>query len=249
VVGVLADSFGMNAAFYSMGGLNLIAFLGVTLILPEVARRKATAVKLSFRAITASGITRGIFSYQTGVAAQRGIMMAFLPIFVSIFIGLSPSLTGTVLTAAIVLNSLMQIPAGQLADIYNRRHLVVLGCLGGMASMILIPQARSFGLLLTFMILGSTFDSLAMPPAMAMIVQEGRKYGMGTATSVSNMGMGFGMGLAPVLAGLAVDLSDVRMAFYIAAIATFIGMFFFNRFTRKIFDAEFEVDKESPDMT
>ena len=236
--GVLSDYFGMNAAFYCMGLLNLIAFLGITLILPEVARHRATTAKLSIRAITASGITRGIFSYQTGIAAQRGIMMAFLPIFVSIFIGLTPSLIGTVLTVAIVLNSLMQVPAGQLADKYNRRLLVILGCMGGVVSMILIPQARSFSLLLAFMILGSVFDSLATPSAMAMIVQEGRKYGMGTATSISNMGMGFGMGLAPILAGFAVDLSNVRVAFYISAAATFIGMLFFSRFTRQIFDSE-----------
>jgi DHA1 family multidrug resistance protein-like MFS transporter len=240
--GVLSDYFGMNAAFYSMGFLNLIAFLGVTLTLSDVVRRKATTVKLSFRAITASGITRGIFSYQTGVSAQRGIMIAFLPILVSIYIGLTPSLIGTVLTVAIVGNSLMQIPAGQLADRYNRRHLVILGCLGSVVSMILIPQARSFTVLLTFMLLGSVCDSLAMPPAMAMIVQEGRKYGMGTATSISNMGMGFGMGLAPILAGFAVDLSDVRVAFYIAASAIFIGMFFFGQFTRQTLDGPTRVD-------
>ena len=230
--GVLSDYFGMNYAFYSMGFLNLIAFLGVTFILPEVSRRKSTTAKHSVRAITASGITRGIFSYQTGVAAQRGIMMAFLPILSSIYIGLTSSLIGTILTVAVVVNSLMQIPSGQLADKYNRRLLIVLGCLGSAISMVLIPQARTFSLLLTFMIFGSVCDSLAMPPAMAMIVQVGRKYGMGAATSISNMGMGFGMGLAPVFAGFVVDLSDVRVAFYIASAATFMGISFFSLFTR-----------------
>ncbi len=243
--GVLSDYFGMNAAFYSMGFLNLIAFLGVILILPQVTRRRATAAKLSLRAITASGVTRGIFSYQTGVSAQRGILTAFLPIFASLYIGLPSSLIGMLLTVAIVGNSLMQIPAGQLADIYNRRHLIIFGCLGGVLSMTLIPKARIFSLLLTFMMLGSFCDSLAMPPAMAMIVQEGRKYGMGTATSISSMGMGFGMGLAPILAGFAADLSDVRMAFYIAAAATLIGMSFFAWFSREGIDTQTGVDMGS----
>ncbi len=39
--GVLTDHFGMNVAFYSMGGLNLLAFLVAVLFLPEIKQEKA----------------------------------------------------------------------------------------------------------------------------------------------------------------------------------------------------------------
>jgi DHA1 family multidrug resistance protein-like MFS transporter len=229
--GLLADYFGINVAFYTMGVLNLLAFLGVTIFLREVARRK-TQTRISYRGIMSSRVTRGIFSYQVGVSANRGIMTTFLPVFATIYIGLSPAVVGMVLTIVIVANSLMQIPSGNLADRYSKRFLVILGCLGGAVAMYLVPHSRNLGILLVFMAMGSFFDAMAMPPALAMIVQEGRKYGMGITASVAYMGMGFGMGLGPILAGEIVDLTDARSAFYVCSIALVLGAAFFGQFTR-----------------
>jgi multidrug resistance protein len=236
--GVLADSFGVDSAFYAMGILNLIAFLGVTFFLPEVMERKRlTAAQLSFRGITASNLTRGVFSYQVGASATRGIMSTFLPIFASVYIGMSPSLIGMVLTIVIIGNSLLQIPGGALADRFNRRTLVILGCFGIAVSMLLVPQARGFWVLLAFMAIGSICDACATPPALAVILQEGRKYGMGIASSVSSMGSGIGMGLAPILAGIVVDLMGVKSAFYVSGAFALAGAAIFGRFTRREFKA------------
>jgi len=231
--GVISDHFGMNTAFYTMGVLNLISFLGATFFLPEIAQRRKTAGQFSFRGITASKITRGIFSFQVGTSANRGIMTAFVPVFATIFIGLSPSIIGTVLTVTIIGNSLLQIPSGNLADRLNRRNMIILGSLGVAVSMLLVPLSNSFWLLLAFMAIGSIFDACSTPPAMAAIIQEGRKYGMGVATSVSNMGGGLGMGLAPILAGFIVDLVDVKSAFYVAAAIVFLSTVVFSLFTRR----------------
>jgi len=231
--GVVADHFGMNTAFYTMGVLNLISFLGVTIFLPEIAPRRKTAGQFSFRGITASNITRGIFSYQVGASANRGIMTAFLPVFASAYIGLSSSFIGMILTISLISNSLLQVPSGNLADKLNRRYMVILGSLGVAVSMLLMPQARSFWVLLAVMAGGAVFDAGATPPAMAAIIQEGRKYGMGVATSVSNMGGGLGMGLAPILAGFVVDLLDVKSAFYVAAAIVLISIVVFNQFIRR----------------
>ena len=47
--GALTEHFGMNVAFYSMGGLNLLAFLVAVLLLPESSRREiAIKPHLSF---------------------------------------------------------------------------------------------------------------------------------------------------------------------------------------------------------
>jgi multidrug resistance protein len=231
--GVVADHFGMNTAFYTMGVLNLISFLSVTIFLPEIAPRRKTAGQFSFKGITASKITRGIFSYQVGASANRGIMTAFLPVFASAYIGLSSSFIGMILTISLIGNSLLQIPSGNLADKLNRRYMVILGSLGVAVSMLLMPQAKSFWVLLAVMAGGAVFDAGATPPAMAAIIQEGRKYGMGVATSVSNMGGGLGMGLAPILAGFVVDLLDVKYAFYVSAAIVLISIVVFNQFIRR----------------
>jgi len=231
--GVISDHFGMNTAFYTMGILNLISFLGAAFFLPEIAQRRKTAGQFSFRGITASNITRGIFSYQVGASANRGIMTAFLPVFATIFIGLSPSFVGTILTVSIIGNSILQIPSGNLADRLNRRNMIILGSLGVAVSMLLMPLANGFWLVLAFMAIGGIFDACSTPPAMAAIIKEGRKYGMGVATSVSNMGGGLGMGLAPILAGFVVDLVDVKSAFYVAAAIVLLSTVVFSLFTRR----------------
>jgi DHA1 family multidrug resistance protein-like MFS transporter len=231
--GVIADRFGMNVAFYIMGFLNLVSFLCATFILPEVAERRTSAGRFSFRAITASNITKGVFSFQIGTSANRGIMTTFVPIFAAGFIGLSPATIGTILTIAIISNALLQVPSGNLADRLNRKYMVLLGGAGLAVSMILLPHASGFWLLLAFMIMGSFCDASSTPPAIAAIIQEGRKYGMGVATSVSNMGGGLGMGLAPILAGFIVDSFDVRAAFYVAAALGFIFLAGFGLFTRR----------------
>jgi DHA1 family multidrug resistance protein-like MFS transporter len=231
--GIIADRFGMNVAFYIMGFLNLISFLGVTFLLPEIAERRMSARRFSLRAVTASDITRGIFSFQLGVSANRGIMTTFVPILATAFIGLSPATIGTILTIAIISNSLLQVPSGHLADKFNRKYMVFLGSLGLVLNMVLMPQASGFWVLLAIMVLGSISDACATPSAIAAIVQEGRKYGMGVATSVSNMGMGLGMGLAPILAGFIVDSYDVRAAFYVSAALGIIFTVGFGLFTRR----------------
>jgi MFS family permease len=83
------------------------------------------------------------------------------------------------------------------------------------------------------MVIGAIFYACSTPPAMAAIIQEGRKYGMGVATSVSNMGGGLGMGLAPILAGFIVDLLEVKSAFYVSAAIVLISIVVFNQFIRR----------------
>lgn len=232
--GIVSDHFSMNAAFYIMGFLNLASFLSVLFFLPEIKDRKQSMAQFSFRDITKSNITRGIFSFQLGASADRGIMTTFTPVFAVAVAGLSTSLIGTLLTVTIVINSLLQIPSGRIADRFNRKILVVIGGLGLVIHMILLPLSNGFWLLLFLLILGAIFDATSALPAMAAIVQEGRKYGMGITTSVSMMGQGLGMGLAPIIAGAVVDATDVKFAYYVAAAITLFSVMGFLLSTRKV---------------
>jgi MFS transporter, DHA1 family, multidrug resistance protein len=232
--GVVAQHFGMNTAFYVMGFLNLASLLSVLIFLPEIIDRKKSAGNFSIKDITASGVTKGIFSFQLGSAAFRGIMTTFIPVFaISAAVGLNTSSIGTLLTITIVMNSLLQIPFGAIADKFNRKYLILVGLLGLCFHMSLIPLANGFWVLVLLLITGAFFDAVSTPPAMAAIIQEGRKFGMGISTSVSTMGAGLGMGLAPIIAGAVVDATDVKSAFYVAAVLGFMCAMLFLFFTRK----------------
>lgn len=232
--GIVAEYFGMDTAFIIMGFLNLASFLSVLVFLPEITDRKKSAGQFSFKDITTSGVTKGVFSFQLGSATNRGIMTTFIPVFaVSVAVGLNTSLIGTVLTITILTNSLLQIPAGAIADRFSRKKLIIIGSLGMILHMLLIPVSNGFWLLTAFLVIGAFFDAASTLPAMAAIVQEGRKHGMGVTTSVSMMGQGLGMGLAPIIAGIIVDATDLRAAFYVAAGITVLSLLGFMLATRK----------------
>ena len=232
--GVVSQFWGMNTAFYIMGGLNIVSMLSVLIFLPEIVERRKSAGQFSLKGITASGVTRGIFSYQLGANANRGIMTTFIPVFaVSAAVGLKSSLVGTLLTIGIVVNSLLQIPTGSLSDKFSRRKMIFIGSAGISLSMALTPLANGFWLLLAFLLLGGIADAISTPPAMAAIVQEGRKYGMGISTSVANMGAGIGMGIAPIVAGFVVDIFGVKSAFIVAAAVVVVCSSIFGLLTRK----------------
>jgi DHA1 family multidrug resistance protein-like MFS transporter len=236
--GVLAEHLGIDSVFYTMGALNMLAFVVVAFFLPEITHReRASVAGASFREVISSSVTRGLFSFNLGVASHRGIVQTFIPIFAALTIGLSTSLVGTILTVIVLGASLIQIPAGQLADRFNRRVIVIIGCAGILVSMLIVPQARSFWPLLVFLAIAGIGDAVALPSASALVIEEGRKFGMGMAMAVFNMGMGVGMSIGPILAGLVADYLGVQYAFYFAAAIIFISAVAFSQFTRKHFGA------------
>ena len=231
--GALTEHFGMNAAFYSMGGLNLLAFLVVTLFLPEIRQRKmAASLRLSFREMSTSGIVKGLFSYRLSFALGRGAFATFLPIFAAIYVGLSPTLTGILLAVNILLMALLQPYSGNIADRFNRRTLVVLGSLTNFIFLALIPLAHNFWQLLGLCAFGGLSGAISMPAASALIVEEGRKFGMGSTIALFAMTFSIGMAIGPLLSGVIVDLLNVNSAFYFAAGVALLGSSLFFWFTK-----------------
>jgi len=232
--GILTDYFGMDSAFYVMGGLNVLAFLGVALFLPEaVHRKKEAAPGSSFKDMASSDLSRGLFSFQIGDAAHRGIVQTFIPVFAGLTIGLSPSLIGTILSVLVLGAGLIQILSGRLADRYNKRLIVIIGSLGILLSMLLIPLSAGFWTLMVFLAIAIIGDATALPSASALVIEEGRKFGMGMSMAMFNMGMGVGMSIGPILAGLATDLMGIEFAFYFTAALMLVCTIAFSQFTRR----------------
>jgi multidrug resistance protein len=236
--GILTDYFGMNSAFYVMGGLNVLAFVGVSLFLPEVVHReKEMAPESSFREMASSNLSWGLFSFQVGDSAHRGIVQTFMPIFGGLTLSLSSSLVGTILSVLVLGAGLIQIFTGRLADRFNKRAIVVMGSLGILVSMILVPQAVGFWSLMLFLAIAIVGDATALPSASALVIEEGRKFGMGMSMAMFNMGLGVGMSVGPILAGLMSDLLGVEFSFYFMAVLMLICTVAFSQFTRRYFGA------------
>jgi DHA1 family multidrug resistance protein-like MFS transporter len=235
--GVMAEYMGIASAFYAMGGLNLLAFLGVSIFLPEITRRKkGMDEEYSFKKIMSSKVSWGLFSFQVGDAAHRGIVQTFIPVFAGLTIGLSSSLIGTILSVLVLGAGLVQIFSGRLADRFNKRFIVITGSLGILISMLVVPQAVGFWSLILLLSIAIIGDATALPSASALVIEEGRKFGMGMSMAMFNMGLGVGMSVGPILAGLAADLLGIESAFYFTAILMCASAIAFSRFSRHMTD-------------
>lgn len=231
--GALTDHFGMTVAFSTMGGLNLLAFLIAIPFLPEISPQKmATNHHLSFKEMGASGIIKGLIIYRLSFSLGRGAFFCFLPILAVIYIGLSPTLVGILLTTNILLMSLIQLYAGKIADRFNRRALIIVGSLIGLTFLAMVPQAQNFWQLLGLCVLGSLGGAISIPAASALTVEEGRRFGMGSTIAISQMAMSIGMALGPLLGGIILDYLNVSLVFYFGAVIGLAGTGLFIWFTR-----------------
>jgi len=231
--GVLTDHFGMNVAFYSMGGLNLLAFLIAVLFLPEIKQGKTLShPHSSFKEMSTSSVVKGLFSYRLSFALGRAAFSCFLPIFATMYMDLTPTLIGVLLAINIVLMSLIQLYSGRIADRFNRRILVVLGSIISFSFLATLPLTHNFWQLLGLCIFGAIGGSISMPAASALIVDEGRKFGMGATMAMFAVAMSIGMAIGPILGGIIADYVSINSVFYLGAVMGLLGTSLFIWFTR-----------------
>lgn len=230
--GIVTEHFGMTVAFATMSGLNALAFVVALLFLPEVSRRKKSAgPRQALTKMATSKMVRGLFVFRLVFTLGRGSFGAFLPIYAA-GVGITPSLIGILLAAHLLLMSLLGIPFGRLADRFSRKALLVTGCLVGLAYLALIPSASDFWMLLALSVIGSLSVSITMPAALALNVEEGRKYGMGTTVASFAMAFSLGMASGPIIAGAIADIIHLDAVFYFAAGMTLASAALFVLMTR-----------------
>jgi len=232
--GVLTDHFGMDFAFYAMGGLNLIAFLIATFLLPEIKQKKAEVnTRPSFKEMGESRIIRGLFIYRLTFAMGReGAFFTFLPIFATLSLGLDSSLTGVLLAVNILIMSILQLYGGKLADRFKKRTLVTIGGVINILFMALIPLTHNFWQLLGLSALGGIGGAISMPAASALSVEEGRRFGMSSTIALIFMAMSIGMVIGPILGGVLAEATNINSVFYFSAAVLIAGTGLFMRLTK-----------------
>ncbi len=234
--GVLTDSYSMTTAFYSMGALNLFAFIVALVWLPKTrhVKSKNTFAHTSFRQmLRKSSMMKGIFSFRLANAFVRGSFSCFLPLFAGLYLGLSPTQIGTALCFNALIMSFLQIFSGRLADIFDRRKLVAIGSLVEIVILCLTPFLQYFYQLLILCAISGMGKAISIPAASGLTVGEGRKYGMGSVIGVFTLGMSLGMAVGPIASGVIMDHIGINWVFFIAAGFALLGTGMFLFFTRQ----------------
>jgi len=232
--GFLTDFFGgMNAAFFGMGLFSLIACIAVVIFLPETLEHKnKKRPKVSYRAMARSGVFKGVFSIKVLESIGRRGFFSFLPIFAAGVVGLSTTQIGILLTTDVIISAALQAPAGRLADMVNKRTMVIMASTIGAAYMAMTVFALNFWLLFSVVIVAGLRASLTSGGTAGLMVEEGRKYGMATTMAMFSMAVSIGEGLGPLWGGAIVDLFGITGNFYAAAGMMLVAGGIFAWFTR-----------------
>ncbi len=200
---------GMAAAFGTMGALNLVGFLLVSLVLRETSERKSRdRPPVSFRNIGRSRLFQGLFVQRFSKEFSVACFIAFMPLYVSTKLDISLTLIGALLAGNLFFSSWLQILTGRLADRFDRRRMVIAGSLVSYAVMATIPFAANLRQLVVLFFIRALGTAISMPGSAGLYV-------------------GIGLALGPILSGLVAEFTEIRSVFFFAAGMGFIGLVLF----------------------
>ena len=234
--GVLVEFIGTTSAFAAMSALNFVAFILCLLYLPRVMSktRPEGADKISSWGLARSPVFLGLFNYRLMYGIVWGSFAAFLPILGSFTIGLNTSQIGIIMAANLLLSSAMHPFTGRLADVIDRRWMVIAGGSIIVIFMMITPGVASFYSLLSLALLGGIGRAFFMPATSAMTMGEGRKWGMGAAMGVANAAMGLGQVIGAIMGGVLLDWISIEVVFYMGAGIQVLGILIFTVLTHNI---------------
>lgn len=220
--GIFTDSWGMESAFYAMAALSGLALILVLLQMPATTEQLEPVRKLSMlqvlRSLLAGRRTRGILMARMSTMIVMVPTMAFLPLLMHQWFEASGVQIGLVIACRTLVNAVLQLPFGRLADRGDKVWLLKIGCLVVSTAMCLVPLAGSFGwLLLLFAVLG-TGEAVIWPALGALATEEGRRYGQGSMMGIFSLAMSVGVLLGALGSGMSVDLFGLAPSFVIIGI-------------------------------
>ncbi len=228
--GTITEFFGMETAFLAMTFLSISSFLFIFRFLPESAKHHLKEVSL--RKLMKENKIRALVSVRMFRSIGRGVIMSFLPLY-AVSKGLSLSQVGIIISAMLLFTALLQKPLGRLADRHERAKLITAGNVITATIFILFPFSNTFMEMLILMFFMGLGDSLDMSSTTALTASIGRKFGMGSTTSLATTAMSASFGISPMIAGFITDVMGLKYVFYFGAITTIIGSLAFNTFIRR----------------
>ena len=110
--GIITDAFSIKTTFLVMAVLNVVGLIATLIFLKEMPRKIAAREHASLFAPLKSRIMQGVFSYRMTTGIGTSSLMAFLPLFADLKVGLSASLIGILLAAALPSRFFSPSPAG-----------------------------------------------------------------------------------------------------------------------------------------
>ena len=221
--GLFADAWGLASVFYMMALLCFFAFVLVGFNLPAccpIDRQQHTGLLANVRLMLQRRRTVGILVARFATMLMMVPTMAFLPVIMAQWPGNTGLQTGVVIASRTLMNAVLQVPFGKLADRYDKVPLLVGGCVCMSVAVFLIPSMTTFPVMVAMYLFLGFGEAVLWPVLGAYAAEEGRThFGHGTMMGVFNLAMSAGVFTGAMLAGSSVDFLGMRQAFWVTAIA------------------------------
>ncbi len=223
--GIFSDIWGFVSVFYLMAVLSFIAFVLVVTSMPGHSpseERVNVGLFHSVKAMIQSKRTSGILLARYATMIIMVPTMAFLPLMMSGWQGISGLQIGIVIASRTLVNAALQIPFGKIADKYNKKVLLLVGSCSMGAAVITIPSMDNFFSIVVIYIVLGTGEAVIWPVLGAYATEEGRVYGQGTMMGLFSFAMSGGVLTGAVLSGGSMDLFGIQWAFYSSGVVLII---------------------------
>ncbi|MEE8416448.1 MAG: MFS transporter [Desulfobacterales bacterium] len=230
--GWVHDRFNLQATFVSMGFLALIGFLFSLLLLPPTRSEQSLSRKnglISWAQLLKDKELIGLCLFRFTYLACIGIILGFLPVYADSAFSLSSTSIGILVMLGIFVSGLMQIPMGFLADRVNRNLMIITGGLITGIAIFLFEWAGGFWDLFFDNVLFGLGGGISMPAIMALALIKGNNAkAMGSVMALMTMAHSMGMFAGSILAGLVMDIFQLRQAFFLGSLIMGFGVCFFT---------------------
>jgi DHA1 family multidrug resistance protein-like MFS transporter len=223
--GIIRDFFGMHMAFYAMGGLALLTFLGVTTFVPGDRQRERDQSRqppAPFKSLLKNRVILGLLLLRFFLAAGQGSVYTFLPLF-GLQIHLTSAQVGIILGANIFLIAFLQRLCGGLADRINPLYMIIAGSLISGIAVWGIPLGEGFVMVLSCNILMGIGNGISMPGGLVLTGRVGKLLGMGSTMGLTDTGWSLGMIVSPIISGVIMDSLGLSSIFVAGGILIIIG--------------------------
>lgn len=229
--GIINDHLSLQAAFAFMGSLALGGFLLALFLLPPTGSERIVSTKKppdAWKQILKDKGIAGLFLLRLAYTVCIGIIWGFLPVLADVEFSLSSSLIGVLIMLGVLISGAIHFPMGFLADIINKKMMVIIGGLIVTASMFSFEWASSFKDLLLATFFFGIGGGISMPALMALAVLKGDSTkAMGSVMALISMAHSLGILIGVLVAGLMMDIFQLRYAFPAGAIIMTLGVVLF----------------------
>lgn len=215
--GIINDRFSLDTAFGCMGVLALMGCLASLVYLPSTHSERAVnrpRAALSWKILLRDREIAALFCMRFAYTACIGIIWGFLPVFADSEFALTSSAIGILVMLGVFVSGLIHAPMGYLADRLHRPTMILCGGLMVSAAVFGFKWTQGFWSLFAVNVLFGVGGGVAMPALMALAVIKGNQNGaMGSVMGLLTMAHSLGMLVGALLAGIMMDLFELRHAF------------------------------------